>query len=74
MQNNLSRIIATDDETIEELESIEENESIATSGKTGKVNLSIDLPQNDFVLCMMCGHKNKTGTGLCEMCSNYLFI
>ena len=40
----------------------------------GKVNLSIDLPQQDYVVCVVCGHKNKKEVGICEMCSNYLFV
>lgn len=40
----------------------------------GKVSLEVKLPNNDnLVVCKVCGHKNPRNTGLCEMCSNYLF-
>ena len=42
--------------------------------QVGKVDLSIDIPQRDYVICKVCGHKNKMSAGFCEMCSNYLFV
>ena len=40
----------------------------------GKINLSLDIPQTEYIQCFVCGHKNPVNTGICEMCSNYLFI
>ena len=39
----------------------------------GKINLSLDIPQIEYIQCFVCGHKNPLNTGICEMCSNYLF-
>lgn len=40
----------------------------------GRVSLDVKLPNNnDLVVCKVCGHKNPRNTGMCEMCSNYLF-
>lgn len=40
----------------------------------GRVSLDVKLPNNnDLVVCQVCGHKNPRNTGMCEMCSNYLF-
>ena len=40
---------------------------------SGKINLSLDIPQKEYIQCFVCGHKNPPNTGICEMCSNYLF-
>ena len=39
----------------------------------GKMSFEIDLPKDDYVTCIVCGHKNSKQNGICEMCSNYLF-
>lgn len=29
--------------------------------------------EEEFVICKVCGHPNPSATGVCEMCSNYLY-
>ena len=48
--------------------------NVVSDEKIGKMDLSIDIPNKEYVICKVCGHKNKPDTGICEMCSNYLFI
>ena len=38
-----------------------------------KLTLDIDIPDDDLILCKVCGHKNSKDLGMCAMCSNYLF-
>ena len=52
----------------------ETKESPSGDNNVGKVDLSIDIPREEYVICKVCGHKNKSSDGLCEMCSNYLFV
>lgn len=43
-----------------------------TGGK--RLALEMELPNSsEPVICKVCGHKNPNNTGMCEMCSNYLF-
>ena len=42
--------------------------------KKGQSMSDKTLLGEDFVVCTVCGHKNPKNTGLCEMCSNYLFV
>ena len=39
-----------------------------------KLTVEVDIPDKcEFITCQVCGHKNTIDTGLCVMCSNYLF-
>ena len=45
----------------------------AAEGKR-KLTLSVEIPEKpEGVICKVCGHKNTGDTGMCAMCSNYLF-
>ena len=39
-----------------------------------KIAVEIEVPESEtFIVCQICGHKNRKDQGLCAMCSNYLF-
>ena len=57
----------------EKLSAKTEDVTIQETGKK-KLTLEVDLPDvADTVVCQVCGHKNPKDTGMCVMCSNYLF-
>ena len=45
----------------------------ANTSPSGKMSFEIDLPKDDCIICRVCGHSNPKQTGICVMCSNYLF-
>ena len=45
-----------------------------TLPKNKSLTFSVDVPETEYVQCFICGHTNPPGTGLCQMCSAYLFI
>lgn len=56
------------------LQSVVLSDAAKNDDKQGKVGLEAKLPNSEnLVLCKVCGHQNPRNTGMCEMCSNYLF-
>ena len=45
----------------------------AADSRPGAMTFFVDPPEQTYVQCIVCGHKNPIDVGLCEMCSNYLF-
>lgn len=57
------------------MENSKDNESFSFNNEQspGKINFSLDIPHTEYIQCFICGHKNPPDTGICVMCSNYLF-
>ena len=51
-----------------------ENEVEKENVDKKRISLEVEVPTNDdLIVCKVCGHKNPKSTGICEMCSNYIF-
>ena len=55
------------------MEQTKKKPAITKPSDGGSLSFKVDLPQNDYVTCEICGHQNPPNAGLCEMCSAYLF-
>ena len=55
----------SDNETNEKTLTTESTTLSVQDQNNGKVDVSIDIPRNEYVICKVCGHKNKADAGMC---------
>ncbi len=48
-----------------------ERQPIPTAGNA-QTPIFLVNPNEEAIICDVCGHANPKSTGLCKMCSNYL--
>lgn len=73
LKKELSDMAKNVESLSEIVEPIKKMNSIFGSSNFGKDKFKISIDdENKPIICDVCGHVNKQGTVLCEMCSNYL--